>query len=186
MPSTLQKTRKQISKKRNGVMNALHEKSRDSLRLHKASVRDQRLDRLAAARSKNEQPIVKRVNFFQEALRDSKGEVLELTTIQDKIQAFIHQYVEEYDALKKARRPGRPASTREDLLKSKVAALQAEYDQGFSIPDVINAEGAAILSSCEDSSSEAIPWSKVTTVPWIKVTRAGQTRQADFPTKGLN
>jgi hypothetical protein len=116
MPSTLQKTRKQISKKRNGVMNALHEKSRDSLRLHKASVRDQRLDRLAAARSKNEQPIgtlslhrkytksgsffsnyafltrwtfaiVKRVNFFQEALRDSKAEVLELTTIQDKIQA---------------------------------------------------------------------------------------------------
>jgi hypothetical protein len=44
---------------------------------------------------------------------------------------FIHQYVEEYDSLKKARRPGRPASTREDLLKSKVAALQAEYDQGF-------------------------------------------------------
>jgi translation machinery-associated protein 16 len=57
MGSTLQKTRKQISKKRNGVPNALHEKSRDSLRLHKASVRDQRLDRLVAARSKKEQPI---------------------------------------------------------------------------------------------------------------------------------
>ena len=57
MPSTLQKTRKQISKKRNGQVNALHEKSRDTLRLHKAGVRDQRLEKLAAARSKREQPI---------------------------------------------------------------------------------------------------------------------------------
>lgn len=60
MGSTLQKTKKQISKKRNGVPNALHEKSRDSLRLHKASVRDQRLDKLAAARTKKEQPIGER------------------------------------------------------------------------------------------------------------------------------
>lgn len=57
MPSTLHKTRKQISKKRNGEVNALHEKSRDSLRLHKAGVRDQRLEKLAAARNKREQPI---------------------------------------------------------------------------------------------------------------------------------
>jgi translation machinery-associated protein 16 len=57
MPTTLQKTRKHIAKKRNGVPNALHEKSRDSLRLHKAGVRDQRLEKLAAARSKKEQPI---------------------------------------------------------------------------------------------------------------------------------
>jgi hypothetical protein len=45
--------------------------------------------------------------------------------------SFIHQYDEEYDALKKARRPGRGASAREDLLKMKISALQAEYDGGF-------------------------------------------------------
>lgn len=59
MPSSLHKTRKQIAKKRNGAPTALHEKSRDSLRLHKASVRDQRLARLSEARSKKEQPIRK-------------------------------------------------------------------------------------------------------------------------------
>lgn len=87
MPTTLHKTRKQISKKRNGVVNALHEKSRDSMRLHKAGVRDQRIEKLAAARSKKEQPLgklylmksyipmvsnmtsVERVAFFQQALR---------------------------------------------------------------------------------------------------------------------
>lgn len=57
MPTSLAKTRKQIAKKRNGEVNALHEKSRDSLRLHKAGVRDLRLQRLSDARSKREQPI---------------------------------------------------------------------------------------------------------------------------------
>ncbi len=59
MPTTLEKTRKHIAKKRGGMPSALHEKSRDSLRLHKASVRDQRLQKLASARDKKEQPICK-------------------------------------------------------------------------------------------------------------------------------
>lgn len=105
MPSTLQKVRKQISKKRNGDVNALHEKSRNSMRLHKAGVRDQRLEKLAAARSKREQPIgtesryeimspsayltstlVERVTFFQQNVREQGTEPLEVAAIQ----ALIH------------------------------------------------------------------------------------------------
>lgn len=44
---------------------------------------------------------------------------------------FVHQYDEEYDAVKKTRRPGRPASAREDLLKIKIVALEKEYRDGF-------------------------------------------------------
>ena len=115
MPTTLHKTRKQISKKRNGVVNALHEKSRDSMRLHKAGVRDQRIEKLAAARSKKEQPLgtlwthdsansyntlsylsdrvsVDRVAFFQQALRlkdrDNKG-----APEIDEVQRMIHRQV---------------------------------------------------------------------------------------------
>lgn len=33
--------------------------------------------------------------------------------------------------MKKARRPGRPASAREDLLKRKIEALEDEYEKGF-------------------------------------------------------
>lgn len=47
------------------------------------------------------------------------------------MKSFIHQYDEEYDTLKKSRRPGRPATAREDLLKMKISALKAEYTQGF-------------------------------------------------------
>lgn len=59
MPGSLDKTRKQISKKRNGVINSLHAKSRDSLRLHKAAVRDQRIVKQAATRRKKDQPLGK-------------------------------------------------------------------------------------------------------------------------------
>lgn len=108
MPSSLQKTRKHIAKKRNGEVNALHAKSRDSLRLHKAGVRDQRLEKLAAARSKKEQPIgmisaiswkfsdgdwsinlvnpVDRVTFFQESLAEKDNQPLDLETVQSYIK----------------------------------------------------------------------------------------------------
>lgn len=57
MGSTFEKTRKQIQKKRHGSIDALHQFSRDSRRLHKANVRDQKLDKLAASRGKREQPM---------------------------------------------------------------------------------------------------------------------------------
>jgi translation machinery-associated protein 16 len=43
----------------------------------------------------------------------------------------VHQHDEEYEEAKKARRPGRPPSTREDLLKMKIFALDKEYRDGF-------------------------------------------------------
>ena len=49
--------RKQISKKRKGVMNSMHHNSRDSKRLHKAQVREERLEKLADARKKKDQPL---------------------------------------------------------------------------------------------------------------------------------
>lgn len=57
MPKSLEKTRKQIAKKRHGAIGALHQFSRDSKRLHKAQVRDDRLEKLAHARRKQDQPL---------------------------------------------------------------------------------------------------------------------------------
>ncbi len=44
---------------------------------------------------------------------------------------YVHQYDEEFESVKKTRRPGRPASTREDLLRMKIAALEKEEKDGF-------------------------------------------------------
>ncbi|UKZ76333.1 hypothetical protein TrVFT333_004035 [Trichoderma virens FT-333] len=180
MPSTLQKTRKHISKKRNGEVNALHEKSRDSLRLHKAGVRDQRLEKLAAARNKREQPIVERVTFFQKKVREQGAEPLEVSAIQALIHTYVHQYDEEYEAVKKTRRAGRPASTKEDLLKMKISALEEEYTKGFLVPDIISAETVKLLDAWEGS------WAYLATIPWIKVTTTGNVRKAELPSKAIN
>ena len=45
--------------------------------------------------------------------------------------SFVRQYDEEYDAIKKTRRSGRPASAKEDLLKIRISKLEEEYNNGF-------------------------------------------------------
>ncbi|KAG6033989.1 hypothetical protein E4U40_004554 [Claviceps sp. LM458 group G5] len=177
MPSSLQKTRKQIAKKRNGEVNALHAKSRDSFRLHKAAVRDQRLEKLAAARGKKEQPILDRVAFFHEELAKKDNEPLDVEAVQSLIQKFIHQYDEEYDSVKKARRSGRPPSTKEDMLKLKIKALEAEYEKGFVLPDVTSAESAKLLENWKGE------WAYLSTLSWVKVSSTGQMRAAELPSK---
>lgn len=60
MPTSLHKTRKIIAKKRGGVVNSLHAKSRDSMRLRLAHARDIRLEKQANARVRKEEPIGKK------------------------------------------------------------------------------------------------------------------------------
>ena len=63
MPKSLEKTRKKIAKKK-GNINALHENSRDSQRLRRALMRDDKLIRVASARRKNDQPLSESVHSY--------------------------------------------------------------------------------------------------------------------------
>ncbi|XWW92657.1 hypothetical protein V2A60_000582 [Cordyceps javanica] len=179
MPTSLHKTRKQISKKRGGEVNALHAKSRDSKRLRMAHARDIRLEKLASARTKKEEPIVDRIEYFHHYLTERDVSKLELSEVQTLIHNFVHQYDEEFDEVKKARRPGRPASTREDLLKRKIDALEDEYEKGFLIPDVFDEDNGKKLIGYEGS------WAYLATIAWSKVSKAGKVSKGDFPSKGI-
>ncbi|KAK4247176.1 translation machinery-associated protein 16 [Corynascus novoguineensis] len=179
MAKTLEKTRKQIAKKRSGSIGALHEKSRDSKRLHRAQVRDDRLEKLAEARRKKDQPLLARAAFFQEVVQQNGNKPLDLEAIQAKIREFVHQYDEEYEEIKKARRPGRPASAREDLLKMKIAALKKEHHDGFYLPDLSSEADVQLLSKFEGS------WSYLTSIKWVKISAAGNVKPSSFPPQGL-
>lgn len=107
MPKSLEKTRKRIAKKRNGNV-VLHEFSRDTKKLHKAQVRDERLEKLAAARKKHDQPLspqcpytcllssacpanrrarsVHRISFFQKAAQENESQPFDLAKTQDLIK----------------------------------------------------------------------------------------------------
>lgn len=58
MPSTLDKARKHITKKKGAdATGALHQFSRDSKRLQNAQIRDERLEKLAKSRKKRDKPL---------------------------------------------------------------------------------------------------------------------------------
>lgn len=101
--------------------------------------------------------------------------------------------------MKKARRPGRPASTREDQLKRKIDTLEEEYEKGFCrspnfaqscaystlsdllivIPDVFDEDNGKKLMGYEGS------WAYIATIAWSKVSKAGKISNGDFPSKGI-
>ncbi|KAK4242867.1 translation machinery-associated protein 16 [Achaetomium macrosporum] len=179
MAKTLEKTRKQIAKKRNGKIEALHEHSRDSKRLHRAQVRDDRLEKIAEARRKRDQPLLARVAFFQDFVREHGNKPLGLQAIQSKIHEFVRQHDGEYEEAKKARRPGRPPSTREDLLKMKIFALEKEYRDGFYMPDLSTETNVQLLSRFEGS------WSYLTNLAWVKISASGTVKPSSFPPQSL-
>ncbi|KAH6847378.1 translation machinery-associated protein 16 [Chaetomium sp. MPI-CAGE-AT-0009] len=179
MAKTLEKTRKQIAKKRNGNIDALHGKSRDSKRLHRAQVRDDRLEKIAETRRKRDKPLLARAKFFQEVVQENGNKALELEAVQAKVNEFVHQYDEEYEEVKKTRRPGRPASAREDLLKMKIEALEREHRDGFYLPDLTVDANVQVLSRFEGS------WSYLTSVAWVKLSAAGNVKPSSFPPQGL-
>lgn len=111
----------------------------------------------------------------------------------------MHQYDEEYDSAKKSRRPGRPASAREDLLKMKVEALEKEYEHGFCalnpplrrgallrltlqlltelpvLPDLSKQENIDLLNRWEGA------WAFLATLSWVRISKTGNVRPSNFP-----
>lgn len=181
MAKTFEKTRKQIAKKRNGSIEALHQNSRNSKRLHRAIVRDDRLDKLADARRKRDKPLIKRVKFFLAAVRENDGKALEHAALQSKINEFVHQHDEEYNEIRKTRRAGRPASAREDLLKMAIVELQKEYQEhGFYMPDLGDQKNVEMLQRWEDNN-----WAFLSNLSWVKISTAGIVKPSSFPPQGL-
>ncbi|RDL31894.1 Uncharacterized protein BP5553_09296 [Venustampulla echinocandica] len=177
MPKSLEKTRKKIAKKRVNIT-ALHENSRDSQRLRRAQMRDDRLARVASARKKGDQPLIVRAAFFREVVRENDGNPLELPAIHSHIETFVHQHDEEFSALKKERRAGRPASTREDILRTKIAVDEKEYENGFYLPDLTDADNVVFLQRWDGD------WSYLSTLKWVWISKAGIVKPAKFPPKG--
>ncbi|KAI1398405.1 translation machinery-associated protein 16 [Hypoxylon fuscum] len=177
MPKTLERTRKAIAKKK-GPIESLHQYSRDSKRLHRAQVRDEKLEKIAASRKKSDKPYLERATFFQEAVKQNEGQPLEIDTIQELIKTFVHQHDEELSEMKKTRRAGRPASAKEDLLKLRIDRLQKEYQNGFLLPVLDNEENATLLHRWEGS------WSYLTTLKWARISSAGSVQNSSFPPRG--
>jgi translation machinery-associated protein 16 len=104
-------------------------------------------------------------------------------TIPD-IQAMIEDYLgrddEELAKLKAERRPGRPANTRETLLKQHQQVEQGEYTSGFWIPDLEDMEN---LKKLKEWGGQ---WSGLATIRPVRITRDGVKKESSFPPKGMS
>ncbi|KAL9103632.1 MAG: hypothetical protein Q9187_008985 [Circinaria calcarea] len=172
MPKSLAKVHKKISKKK-GSLTSLHENSRDSQRLRRASARDDKLSKVAAARIKANQPHT----YFQGAAKAVKGPIDDDQT-QRLIQSYVQRDEEELAQLNDERRPGRPSSNREDLLKQRIATEEREYEAGFWIPDMTDTHNVELL---RDWGGE---WTSLNTLKYVRLLKDGSKHSSSFPPKG--
>ncbi|KAL8801114.1 MAG: hypothetical protein Q9223_004219 [Gallowayella weberi] len=176
MPKDLAKVQKKIYKKK-GSTTSLHANSRDAQRLRRAGARSDKLEKLATARGKALQPYLRRISFFQSAAKEASGPFT-LESMQALIEIYLERDASELSAVQSERRPGRPPSTKEDTLKQRIQAEANEYNSGYWIP---NMEDADTLEKLKDWNEQ---WTSLSTLQYVRITREGTKHSSSFPPKG--
>lgn len=83
------------------------------------------------------------------------------------LYSFIHRDDEERDRLKGARRPGRPPTAKENLLKLRLEKEDAEYRTGFHVPDLSDAENVVRFIAW-DGTHGSLPLIKFTRITKVE------------------
>lgn len=93
---------------------------------------------------------------------------------------YLGCHDEELAELKSQRRPGRPSSTREDLLKQHMTTEDREYDGGFWLPDMTEEGNLKLLRQWNGE------WTALNTFKYVRLSRNGTTKPSTFPPRGLS
>lgn len=115
--------------------------------------------------------------FFQDFAHSSTGP-FDVEEIQGLVTNYIARDGDELQQLQSERRPGRPASNREDFLKQRNAVEKGEYTSGFWVPDMRDAKNLEKLRGWKGE------WSALGTIQWVRVDGDGRVHASRFPPKG--
>lgn len=133
----------------------IHPRSRNSKQLTRATLRQERLGKKQAARADVQGSKIWRFQFFQHIVNldrlhnpeSQKGSALPkpakeytLDDLRTYVEMFLSTDKKELEKLQSERRPGRPASAKQDKLQIKIDAEQAEYKSGFLVPDLTDVQ----------------------------------------------
>ncbi|KAL8735563.1 MAG: hypothetical protein Q9166_000731 [cf. Caloplaca sp. 2 TL-2023] len=176
MPKDLVKVQKKIHK-RKGALTSLHENSRDVKKLRRAGARSDKLEKLSAARRKALQPYLQRISFFQSAAREA-SEPFTTDSMQALVEIYLGRDSSELTVLQSERRPGRPTSTKEDMLKQRIQAEANEYSSGYWIPDMEDGETIDKLQNWNEQ------WTSLGTLKFVRIAKDGTKHASSFPPKG--
>lgn len=116
---------------------SLHPNGRKAKMLAKSTLREEKVNRtkLQHALRKNDQLQI--VNYMQESInRFPDQETFSLDEERAFVDEFIRRGDEELDQLKHERRPGRPATKRQDQLQMNRDREYAVFKSGWKLPDL--------------------------------------------------
>ena len=92
--------------------------------------------------------------------------------------SYLNGDNEELKILQADRRPGRPSTAKEDLLKQRMEMEEREYNAGYWVPDM---EAESNLAALREWSGE---WENLNSLKFIRVTKGGHRTESSFPPKG--
>ncbi|CAG7929189.1 unnamed protein product [Penicillium olsonii] len=174
---SLEKVHKQISKKR-GVLNIMHENSRDAHRLRKAGARVDRLSRHNHTVNRARQPYMDRIEYIHEAVQEHT-EALTTEQMTEFVAQYIDRDTEEIQQLQSERRKGRPPSKREEALKERVQTEDREFTTGLWMPDLSDQYALTGMKNWNGH------WSGLSAIKFIRFTKDGEKLASTFPPKSM-
>ena len=122
---------------------------------------------------------VERVAYFQ-AVAQTKSSPFTAKDVHSLIEELLQQAKEEVTALKAERRPGRPPSNREQMLKWRHEASELEFAAGLWVPDMRDAGNVDLLRNWNQE------WVSLGTMKFVRVAKDGTVKPSSFPPKGLS
>ncbi|KAH3671051.1 hypothetical protein OGAPHI_000762 [Ogataea philodendri] len=127
----------------------LHPKGRKARLVSRATLRDEKLAKKKAIHQDRKSEELQIVTYFQQVICDNEEWSGKPTFEPSEIHAFIQTFIarddDELEQLRAERRPGRPATKRQDLLEQRKAKESHMYETGWSIPDLQNKTTVELL-----------------------------------------
>ena len=117
--------------------------------------------------------------YFQGAAKSAVG-VLETEKVHQIVSSYLSRRDQEIAELKSQRRPGRPSSTREDLLQQFMMTENREYNGGFWIPNMQDEVNLQLLRGWNGE------WTALNSFKYVRLSRDGTVTISSFPPKGLS
>jgi translation machinery-associated protein 16 len=115
--------------------------------------------------------------FFQDCI-ESATAALQVPEVQELVQEYLGRDDEELAQLRQSRRQGRPTTSREDLLKQQHDVEEKEYESGYWIPDLTDEVNLRALREWRGD------WVGLNTVRFVRITKAGEQKESQFPPTG--
>ncbi|KAK6205544.1 translation machinery-associated protein 16 [Scheffersomyces amazonensis] len=117
---------------------SIHIKGRKFKQLNRATLRDKKIT------EKKQKSLEQKTNelailfFLQKLIKEQfkAAEVFTLVEMQSFIELFIGRFDDELAQLRKDRRPGRPQTSRQQILEEKVKHEEHIYHTGYKIPNL--------------------------------------------------